>query len=418
MHPSSSGKKEPKKSKLVTPDVPHELIATQILVHLPVRSLLRFRCVCKSWHHTIDNDYFIQAHLRVRNLSLLVAPLIKNTNDDRGEEFIIAGLHRWDHKRNPGGAAAATLIHDMADYDHLPFPDKRNAHDLAHCDGLVLLPTDAKVIVLNPATRRVLTLPSSPHSVRPPRLPAHIRGHQAFGFGHDLRSSAYKVARFFYRCDKDGYHCTTGMEVFTLKTDKHWRETAVPPPYPVMAGRTATFFKGSLLWTAQASLLPNTQGFIRFNLEDESFSITPPPPTCGPGLDYAASSLAELRGELCLCVPGQRGADGSSLEMWMCADLGTNDEAPRWHRRYIIRFAPFCRWRYFRLISMLDEEPVFQAGSDHLVLYGIQNGDGVFNDMVSLKDTMYQNADNDSKHSHMLVEYIDVIPYVESLVPL
>jgi hypothetical protein len=29
MHPSSSGKKEPKKSKLVTPDVPHELIATR-----------------------------------------------------------------------------------------------------------------------------------------------------------------------------------------------------------------------------------------------------------------------------------------------------------------------------------------------------------------------------------------------------
>jgi hypothetical protein len=67
---------------------------------------------------------------------------------------------------------------------------------------------------------------------------------------------------------------------------------------------------------------------------------------------------------------------------------------------------------------MLDEEPVFQAGSDHLMLCGLRNGEGVFNDMVSLKDTMYQNADNDSKHRHMLVEYIDVIPYVESLVPL
>jgi hypothetical protein len=52
------------------------------------------------------------------------------------------------------------------------------------------------------------------------------------------------------------------------------------------------------------------------------------------------------------------------------------------------------------------------------MLCGLRNGEGVFNDMVSLKDTMYQNADNDSKHRHMLVEYIDVIPYVESLVPL
>ncbi|KAM0926287.1 hypothetical protein ACQ4PT_003411 [Festuca glaucescens] len=172
-----------------------------------------------------------------------------------------------------------------------------------------------------------------------------------------------------------------GMEVFTLKTDKHWRETAMPPPYPFMAGRTSTCFKGSLLWMVQISLMPFTPGFIRFNLEDESFSITPPPPLCGPRLDYTASSLAELRGELCLCVPDQRGARCRSLEMWMCADLGTNDEAPRWDRRYIIRYAPFCGVRYFRLIAMLDEEPVFQAGSDHLVLSGLQNGDGVFKDM-------------------------------------
>lgn len=91
--------------------------------------------------------------------------------------------------------------------------------------------------------------------------------------------------------------------MFTIEKDKQCRETAVPPPYPIMAGRTATFFKGSLLWTVQESLLINdAPGFIRFNLEDESFSVTAPPPPSSPGLDYAASSLAELQGELCLCT--------------------------------------------------------------------------------------------------------------------
>jgi hypothetical protein len=42
-----------------------------------------------------------------------------------------------------------------------------------------------------------------------------------------------------------------------------------------------------------------------------------------------------------------------------------------------------------------------------------RNGEGIFNDMVSLKDARYRNTDDDS--GRMLVEYIDVIPYVESL---
>jgi hypothetical protein len=98
--------------------------------------------------------------------------------------------------------------------------------------------------------------------------------------------------------------------------------------------------------------------------------------------------------------------------MWMCSDLDTN-EPPRWDRRYIIRYAPFAARRYSRLIAMVDEEPVFKTRSDHLVCCDCRNGEGIFNDMVSLKDARYRNTDDDS--GRMLVEYIDVIPYVESL---
>ena len=86
------------------------------------------------------------------------------------------------------------------------------------CDGLVLLPTEASVCVLNPVTRRVLALPWSPNSIVPRRC-LDVEGHQAFGFGRDHRSNAYKVARFF--CRETRAMGGLGMEVFTVEKDKY-----------------------------------------------------------------------------------------------------------------------------------------------------------------------------------------------------
>jgi hypothetical protein len=42
-----------------------------------------------------------------------------------------------------------------------------------HCDGLVLLPTNTKVYLFNPATRETLTLPeSNPNKIL---VPPHVR---------------------------------------------------------------------------------------------------------------------------------------------------------------------------------------------------------------------------------------------------
>ncbi|XBH74373.1 hypothetical protein VPH35_101337 [Triticum aestivum] len=235
-----------------------ELVSAKILLRLPVNSLLRFRCVCKAWRDTIDNDFFVRAHLRLRAESTftLIAPHVKAADG----RITAAGLYSMQD--------AATLVHPMpmgADYS---VPGTTNvSHDLAHCDGLVLVPSDTV-------------------------------GHQAFGLGHDPRSKAYKVARFFY-----------GRVLTSRSPSERWRETAAPPPYHVLPGRTATFFKDSLLWTVEELLLREAPGFIRFKLDDES-----------PSLDYAAASLAELRAELCAARHEADYGDGSH-ETWICRDL-------------------------------------------------------------------------------------------------
>ncbi|KAK1677713.1 hypothetical protein QYE76_038561 [Lolium multiflorum] len=297
-----------------TRHVPHEVV-WQILLFLPVKSLIRFTCVCKTWRSTITGDEsFQRSHHRLQQPCVLIAPLIKTSDGGDGRrssitnlKVTIPGLYQWERKSH----GAATLVQATDS-----FPAEEASHRSVHCDGLVLMPMGRTVRVLNPATRRVLTLP--PCGLRNTFVPNRpswlIQG--PLGLGHDPRSNTYKVARFFYRYwdapMESGRHYSYEMEVFTIGRDQHWRETAAPPPYPVIAGQTTTFFKGSLLWTIDESMLqkddPHVRGFLRFNLEDESFSVTPAPPGC-PKLRDMARNLAEMGGELYLAHEGPRAPD-------------------------------------------------------------------------------------------------------------
>jgi hypothetical protein len=184
------------KRQTETPYMPLELLASQILSRLPVGSLLRF---------TIDGDEsFHREHLHLQKPSLLLAPQVRHYMTNWYWARSITGFYRWE----PRSKDAVTLLHRMAD-DHM-LREMEAAHDLAHCDGLVLLPSEATLRVLNPATRRILGLPWSRGTKVPFGGLNHLPSHQAFGLGQDPRSKAYKVARFFYRSVyklAKGYQC-------------------------------------------------------------------------------------------------------------------------------------------------------------------------------------------------------------------
>ncbi|KAK4572187.1 hypothetical protein RGQ29_030563 [Quercus rubra] len=60
-------------------DLPEEIVL-EILAKLPVKSLLRFRCVCKRWYSSIANPSFISTHLSNNHHNEgLVIHLAKNT---------------------------------------------------------------------------------------------------------------------------------------------------------------------------------------------------------------------------------------------------------------------------------------------------------------------------------------------------
>nr|XP_051229277.1 F-box/kelch-repeat protein At2g43270-like [Lolium perenne] len=284
------------------PEIPGDLIS-EILVRLPVRSLLRFKSVCRTWHATISGRSFISTHLQ-RSFS----------DHQRHPSFLIS----------PDLQTVARLVYTLdLQRDSAPV----QVYMLGHCNGLVLIPTDTKMYVLNPSTRELLTLPESTREMLSPS--SIFRS--IVGLGLDPSTNNYKVVRFFsYPSDLS----RMGMEICTItETARAWRSPVADPPYPISDYQTATFFQGSLFWTLDELILmpPPECRLLRFCLKDEVFSFVMHPPC--PGLDDGDEfTLNVLDGELCLAQ-----FDSSQrMVMWM-----TNDAVnPQWDRRYVLHIEP------------------------------------------------------------------------------
>lgn len=63
-HRKQEGKRQRKRhASCVVAVLPNDIIVSHILPKLPVKSLVRFKCVCKSWRSLICNPSFSDQHL-------------------------------------------------------------------------------------------------------------------------------------------------------------------------------------------------------------------------------------------------------------------------------------------------------------------------------------------------------------------
>lgn len=69
--------------------LPEDLVIDQILSRLPVKSLMRFKSVCKRWHSLPTNPSFIASHLKHRNTPNTLA----SWNGDNGLIVGHEGFH-------------------------------------------------------------------------------------------------------------------------------------------------------------------------------------------------------------------------------------------------------------------------------------------------------------------------------------
>jgi len=397
---STTQKTGTKRKKAPCPQLMEEIIM-EILLRLPVKSLLRFRSVCKAWRAMINNPMFIRDHLRhsaskwEQSPCFIVSPhtLDRIIPDELWPTTFSNHFPFYQWQLQPNNNVATFL--DSKDF---PGQFKRLRHFM-HCDGLVFAPTDSSLYLFNPATREAITLPNS----RRNNLRAGGRGScYCAGFGLDPRTGKYKVVQAFYRSlDPDtGMGTDMGMEVFTVAGDDGgaWREITSNPPYPAKIIQTAKAVGGFMFWRlANRQLEQTLSGILHLSLEEEEFGITGVPAHLTPDEKF---TLDVLRGrDLCLTSHTD-----DTLFIWILpvADKGLNT---LWEWHYAIQLSGLCRTMAL---------PPF---SDGIILYDTENiccydlATLKLRVLCKLRHMRYQGARNWKNLFNF-----DVEPFTESLI--
>ncbi|KAF5196249.1 F-box/kelch-repeat protein [Thalictrum thalictroides] len=239
-----------------------EDIVFQILLLLPVKSLLRFKSVCKSWCSLIQSSRFVSQHR-------------DNGSEESKNSVIVI---------NPGNYHLFSLLYgnfqfevsENLEYQYLE--EKRNIRygDIISCNGILCIQHRYWDISLwNPATRQLRLLPES----KVP-LPQLGQGHFIFhGFGFDNIRNDYKVVRFiFFSAASQIFNKLNQVEVYSLNTNSWTSFNCVLPIDFIYSDPRSPYLNGIYCWLGNFFENENEMfRIITFDFTSEVFGTIPLP---------------------------------------------------------------------------------------------------------------------------------------------
>ncbi|XP_061372507.1 F-box/kelch-repeat protein At3g23880-like [Gastrolobium bilobum] len=242
----------------LTLTLPGDLIE-EILLRLPVKSLLRFKCVCKSWLALISNPQFAKSHYDIAAAPthrLLVKPYHAGYSDFIGIE---APLHC------DSALACLTLPQSSL------IPSVGYLRILGSCRGFIILKCveNDDLILWNPSTGARKTISCSARRIC------------LYGFGYDPSTDDYLLVI----ATKSSNIFKTQMEFFSLKTNSWNKVKGINFPCTDIgdAGDIGVRFRSGLLlngafhWLAAPKDILKDGVIIAFDLIKRSLSEIPLP---------------------------------------------------------------------------------------------------------------------------------------------
>jgi hypothetical protein len=247
-------------------------LVTLILLWLPVVSLLRFKCVCKSWYAFITHQYFVRKHL-----------LHNNNNNNSNTHLLLNAFND-----TVGASVISTISYEelQITLTHpLPRTYFENGENfticvVGSCNGLVCLHAydTLNVVIWNLTTKETKVVPESN---LPLFAPAGYCNHiQGMGFGFDAKTNDYKIINFVSMYDptfesyfyQDVEDMVYQKEVYSLSTDS-WRKVDGPQCFIYeYSGDPMTYTTGMGSWLAYVDYINQRDLFVlSFDMSDEVF---------------------------------------------------------------------------------------------------------------------------------------------------
>ncbi|XP_060187646.1 F-box/kelch-repeat protein At3g23880-like [Lycium barbarum] len=245
----------------------------EILSKLPLKPLIQFTTVCKTWYSIITNPNFISFHHNILNNNPNRRPLLFIRHYNMFDKVERYALHFDDEEE---GVVESESDGDSFDeYLDLKCPETTRSEFLrivGCCKGVVCLSDDYDkytdtVVLWNPIVRKHLNLPR-------PNLRYNGRGSCIYGFGFDVVKCDYKVVRVVYNSTATEdyklqfpptvefldklravkFLVPPGVEVYSLSSGA-WRSVSgVCPSYILHQNHSvSTYLNGGIHWIASNS---------------------------------------------------------------------------------------------------------------------------------------------------------------------
>ncbi|KAK9130526.1 hypothetical protein Sjap_011013 [Stephania japonica] len=323
-----------------------------ILSRLPVKSLMRFRCVSKSWLEVIDGPDFIKTHLKQAHLSDDVKIML-NTDDYIYSIDIVNGNLVVDLQR-----PRETLFWSADEI-------------LCSCNGLLLVMLgDVFTFIWNPSNGEYERLPDTP--------PTEFSGSylcMAYGFGYDSITNDYKVVEVHSRdynhdnddevdgVDFDNIIRHSEAKVYSLALNS-WK---IIPNFPYECiDRTGNLLNGAVHWEAiRSNTLDKSRLIISFDIGNEEFQEVPLPEFKDGKELGGVSVLAGSLCILCFCT--------LDLEVWAMRHYGVRES---WTKFFTIGQPVYNYHTGYTnpLCVFKNGEILLDKGGNCLILYDPKDG--------------------------------------------
>ncbi|KMT02897.1 hypothetical protein BVRB_8g194740 [Beta vulgaris subsp. vulgaris] len=297
--------------------LPYDIIVREILPKLPARSLLRFKCVSKSFKTQISCPEFINLHLQ--------HGLSNNSN----RLLILINHHNLLCMVMDSPKSRPLTAHPCTDYYGRPCYDFDSPICIGSCNGLLCIfkPLSNTLFPLftlvNPCTGISLMIP---HSEPAPKYYGTLISVNSvnFGFGFDSLDNNYKIVCILDYMEGD--FLTRDVLVYSLNnTNKSWTwKLALSAPSPngsLEHNRQNGVLINNHLLHWKFSCADNEYRIGCFDVESEKWVKDVPVP------EYRQKTSTELHlGVLdsCLCLLTENLND-EILDVWMMKKYGVKE---------------------------------------------------------------------------------------------
>ncbi|KAL3628754.1 hypothetical protein CASFOL_027800 [Castilleja foliolosa] len=167
-----------------------------VLARLPVKSIIRFKSVCKSWNHLLSTQEFVKLQFKLSSESKNQSFLVRTVDWKRRNTISVFNIESNEKK--------AKILDNSLNYTPVGFKI------VGCCRGLVCIGIGQGFILWNPAMN--LSKVVSP-----------LKDHGVFesaslGFGYDAEGDDFKVVRIVF-LKKKSVMCVSWVEVYSVNSD-------------------------------------------------------------------------------------------------------------------------------------------------------------------------------------------------------